>query len=175
MAALGAMASADPEPNATLRAIADLVRRLERQAPIPFLFELEYDLGPPEHRRRVKLSNLPDEFQNETVPGDRMRVSVHDDSGPPGIDILPPLVVAFTTGSEDEWERLDDESETFSMGDADEAVPVANVRTWVETMKELQMDYEYKEYPGLSHGPIMAGSMADIYAYFAKHSKPATR
>jgi predicted peptidase len=60
-----------------------------------------------------------------------------------------------------------------SMGDADEAVPVANVRTWVETMKELRMDYEYKEYPGLSHGPIMAGSMADIYAFFAKHSKPA--
>jgi predicted peptidase len=58
-----------------------------------------------------------------------------------------------------------------SMGDADEAVPVANVRTWVDTMKELQMDYEYKEYSGLSHGPIMAGSMADIYAYFAKHSK----
>jgi predicted peptidase len=60
-----------------------------------------------------------------------------------------------------------------SMGDIDEAVPVANVRTWVETMKELQMNYEYKEYPGLSHGPIIAGSMADIYAFFAKHSKPA--
>jgi predicted peptidase len=56
-----------------------------------------------------------------------------------------------------------------SMGDADEAVPVDNVRTWVATMKELQMNYVYKEYPGLSHGPIMAGSMADIYAFFAKH------
>jgi predicted peptidase len=62
-----------------------------------------------------------------------------------------------------------------SMGDADEAVPVANVRTWVETMKELRMSYEYKEYPGLTHGPIMAGSMEDIYAFFAKHSKPAAR
>ena len=61
-----------------------------------------------------------------------------------------------------------------SMGDIDEAVPVANVRTWVETMKELEMNYEYKEYPGLSHGPIIAGSMADIYAFFAKHSKPAS-
>jgi predicted peptidase len=58
-----------------------------------------------------------------------------------------------------------------SMGDADEAVPVDNVRTWVETMKELKMDYEYKEYPGLSHGPIMAGSMADVYAFFAKHKR----
>lgn len=60
-----------------------------------------------------------------------------------------------------------------SMGDADEAVPVENVRTWVDSMKELAMDYEYKEYPGLSHGPIMAGSMTDIYAFFAQHSKRA--
>jgi predicted peptidase len=60
-----------------------------------------------------------------------------------------------------------------SMGDADEAVPVANVRTWVDTMKELQMNYEYKEYPGVTHGPIMGASMSDIYAFFAKHSKPA--
>jgi poly(3-hydroxybutyrate) depolymerase len=60
-----------------------------------------------------------------------------------------------------------------SMGDADEAVPVANVRTWVETMKELQMNYEYKEYPGVTHGPIMSASMPDIYKFFEKHSKPA--
>ncbi|HET9358552.1 MAG TPA: prolyl oligopeptidase family serine peptidase [Vicinamibacterales bacterium] len=60
-----------------------------------------------------------------------------------------------------------------SMGDADEAVPVANVRMWVDTMKELQMNYEYKEYPGVTHGPIMAASMADIYAFFARHSRPA--
>jgi dienelactone hydrolase len=62
-----------------------------------------------------------------------------------------------------------------SMGDADEAVPVANVRTWVDTMKELQLNYEYKEYPGVTHGPIMGASMADIYAFFAKHTKPVAR
>ena len=62
-----------------------------------------------------------------------------------------------------------------SMGDADEAVPVANVRTWVETMKELQMNFEYKEYPGVTHGPIMGASMDSIYAFFAQHSKPSTR
>ena len=62
-----------------------------------------------------------------------------------------------------------------SMGDADEAVPVANVRTWVDTMKELRMDVEYTEYPGVTHGPIMAASMESIYAFFARHSKPAAR
>lgn len=60
-----------------------------------------------------------------------------------------------------------------TMGDADEAVPVANVRTWVETMKELQLNHVYKEFPGVTHGPIMAASMDDIYAFFAKHSRPA--
>jgi poly(3-hydroxybutyrate) depolymerase len=60
-----------------------------------------------------------------------------------------------------------------SMGDADEAVPVANVRTWVDTMKELQLNFEYKEHPGITHGPIIAASMSDIYAFFARHSKPA--
>jgi predicted peptidase len=58
-----------------------------------------------------------------------------------------------------------------SMGDADEAVPVANVRMWVDTMRELNLNYEYKEYPGVTHGPIIAASMPDIYAFFAKHSK----
>lgn len=62
-----------------------------------------------------------------------------------------------------------------SMGDADEAVPVANVRLWVDTMKELQMNFEYKEHPGVTHGPIMAAAMPDIYAFFAKHSKSAAR
>jgi predicted peptidase len=62
-----------------------------------------------------------------------------------------------------------------SMGDADEAVPVANVRMWVDTMKELQMNFEYKEHPGVTHGPIMGASMSDIYEYFAKHTKRAAR
>jgi predicted peptidase len=60
-----------------------------------------------------------------------------------------------------------------TMGDADEAVPVANVRTWVETMKELQLNHVYKEFPGVTHGPIMAAAMPDIYAFFATHTKPA--
>jgi dipeptidyl aminopeptidase/acylaminoacyl peptidase len=62
-----------------------------------------------------------------------------------------------------------------SMGDADEAVSVESVREWVDTMKELQMNYEYKEYPGVTHGPIMGASMEDIYRFFAKHSRPAAR
>ena len=56
-------------------------------------------------------------------------------------------------------------------GDADEAVPVTNTRMWADTMKELQMDYEYKEYPGVTHGPIIEAAMPDIFAFFQKHTK----
>jgi poly(3-hydroxybutyrate) depolymerase len=56
-------------------------------------------------------------------------------------------------------------------GDIDEAVPVANTRMWVETMKELGMSYEYVELPGITHGPVIMASQKDVYAFFAKHSK----
>lgn len=58
-------------------------------------------------------------------------------------------------------------------GDADELVPVANTRMWVETMKELSLTHEYKEYPGVTHGPIIEAAMPDIFAFFAKHTKRA--
>jgi predicted peptidase len=56
-------------------------------------------------------------------------------------------------------------------GDADEAVPVANTRMWVATMKDMRMKYEYKEYPGLTHGPIIEAAMPDIFAFFKAHKK----
>lgn len=58
-------------------------------------------------------------------------------------------------------------------GDADEAVPVTNTRMWVETMKELKLNHEYKEYPGVTHGPIIEAAMPDIFEFFKKHTKPA--
>lgn len=56
-------------------------------------------------------------------------------------------------------------------GDADEAVPVTNTRMWVDTMKELGMNYEYVEMPGITHGPVITASQKDVYAFFAKHTK----
>jgi predicted peptidase len=60
-------------------------------------------------------------------------------------------------------------------GDADEAVPVANTRMWVDTMKEMNMNYQYKEVPGAMHGPIIGIGMPDVFAFFNKQVKPATR
>ena len=58
-------------------------------------------------------------------------------------------------------------------GDADEMVPIANTRKWADKLKELNMTYEYDEMPGLTHGPIIEGALPNVYAFFAKHSKPA--
>jgi hypothetical protein len=33
------------------------------------------------------------------------------------------------------------------------------------------MNYEYKEYPGVTHGPIIEAAMPDIFAFLAKHSQ----
>ena len=63
----------------------------------------------------------------------------------------------------------------FVHGDADELVPVANTRQWVEKAKELGMTYEYNEMPGVTHGPVIEDALPSIYAFFAKHSKTASR
>lgn len=56
-------------------------------------------------------------------------------------------------------------------GDIDEMVPVANTREWVDVMKGLNMEYEYVEQPGITHGPVIQSGLKPIYEFFAKHSK----
>jgi dipeptidyl aminopeptidase/acylaminoacyl peptidase len=57
-------------------------------------------------------------------------------------------------------------------GDMDTAVPVTLSRTWVETMKGLNMTHQYIEVPGGDHGSVISSHQAEIYAFFAKYSKP---
>jgi len=56
-------------------------------------------------------------------------------------------------------------------GDMDEMVPVTNTRTWVDTMKEMNLNFEYVEQPGISHGPVIQTGLKPIYEFFAKHTK----
>jgi predicted esterase len=60
-------------------------------------------------------------------------------------------------------------------GDMDTAVPVTLSRTWVEVMKTLNMPHQYIEVAGGDHGSVISGSMPDVFAFFAKHSKSASR
>ncbi len=56
-------------------------------------------------------------------------------------------------------------------GDIDEVVPVTNTHAWVDAMKELKMNYEFIEQPGITHGPVIESGLKPIYAFFAKHKK----
>jgi poly(3-hydroxybutyrate) depolymerase len=58
-------------------------------------------------------------------------------------------------------------------GDMDTLVPVAGARQWIEKMKELKMTHEYVEVPGGDHGSVLTTGAADIFAFFAKHTKAA--
>lgn len=56
-------------------------------------------------------------------------------------------------------------------GDADRVVAASNTRLWVETMKQLGMDYKYVELPGIDHGPVIAASQQAVYDFFDAHTK----
>jgi pimeloyl-ACP methyl ester carboxylesterase len=56
-------------------------------------------------------------------------------------------------------------------GDADEVVPPANTRMWAQTLQELNVDHEYIEQPGVTHGPVITTSQKAIYDFFARHPR----
>ena len=58
-----------------------------------------------------------------------------------------------------------------TQGDADTLVPPTNTRLWIDTMKELKLDYEYKEIPGADHGSVIEQGMPGIFAFFEAHSR----
>jgi len=68
--------------------------------------------------------------------------------------------------------RVKDMPVILVQGDADTLVPVAGTRRWADELKALNMDYEYKELPGIDHGRVLEAGMADIFKFFDKHVKP---
>ena len=56
-------------------------------------------------------------------------------------------------------------------GDMDTVVPTSVGRAWVEAMKALNMNYQYIEVPGGDHGSVISSHQAEIFAFFAKHSR----
>ena len=56
-------------------------------------------------------------------------------------------------------------------GDMDTVVPPAVGRAWVEAMKTLKIDHRYIEVPGGDHGSVITSHQAEIFAFFAKHSR----
>jgi len=56
-------------------------------------------------------------------------------------------------------------------GVEDYAVEIKYTHQWIETMKELNMDYYYLEFPFGDHGTIIADGMPDIFRFFARYTK----
>jgi predicted esterase len=57
-------------------------------------------------------------------------------------------------------------------GDMDTVVPVTVGRAWAEAMKSVPMkDYQYIEVPGGDHGTVIGSHQAEVFAFFARHSK----
>ena len=57
-------------------------------------------------------------------------------------------------------------------GADDEVVNVSISRDqWVPTLEELGIEHEYVEQPGITHGPVITSSQADIFRFFEAHSK----
>jgi predicted peptidase len=88
---------------------------------------------------------------------------------------LAPIAPAAFSLNPDSLKAIPSMPLIFVHGDKDEAVPVDLSRRWVDKLKELNMTYEYNEMPGVSHGPIIEQGLPSAYAFFAKHSKPASR
>lgn len=57
-------------------------------------------------------------------------------------------------------------------GDMDTVVPVTVGRAWAEAMKSIPMkDYKYIEVPGGDHGTVIGSHQAELFAFFARHSR----
>jgi pimeloyl-ACP methyl ester carboxylesterase len=57
-------------------------------------------------------------------------------------------------------------------GDLDTVVPVTVGRAWAEAMKSIPMkDYQYIEVAGGDHGTVIGSHQAELFAFFARHSR----
>ena len=57
-------------------------------------------------------------------------------------------------------------------GDMDTVVPVTVGRAWAEAMKSIPMkDSQYIEVPGGDHGTVIGSHQAQVFAFFARHSR----
>ena len=61
----------------------------------------------------------------------------------------------------------------LTVGDRDSLI--TSSRSFSEQLKALNVDHQYVEKPGLDHGTIIMGAMPDVFPFFQKHVKGATR
>lgn len=60
-------------------------------------------------------------------------------------------------------------------GGKDTAVPQQYTRQWIDTMKEMDINYEYIEQSYGDHGTVIGDGMPAIFRFFKEHNKPANQ
>ena len=56
-------------------------------------------------------------------------------------------------------------------GGADTVVPPTNTRAWVESLKSLEMDHKYIEFPEGDHGTVINDGMPGIFEFFKGNTR----
>lgn len=103
-----------------LKALSDLIKKLENSSYIEYRFWLEYDLGEDKRKdkpkRKILLSNVEEDPDNEEATRiGRVQAWVDDIEEPfSSKEHLPDVVVAFTTGSEAGWESLEESQSSIN-------------------------------------------------------------
>lgn len=96
-----------------LQAIVDIFLKLERDAPVPFGFELTYELGEGPERRKVHITNRANENGREEKL-EKAKVLVNGNEESMSSEILPSTILVFSSGSEAQWLTLGRPDETES-------------------------------------------------------------
>jgi poly(3-hydroxybutyrate) depolymerase len=56
-------------------------------------------------------------------------------------------------------------------GGADTVVPATNTRAWVESLKSLEMEHKYLEFPQGDHGNVITDGMPGIFDFFKANTR----
>jgi alpha-beta hydrolase superfamily lysophospholipase len=56
-------------------------------------------------------------------------------------------------------------------GGADTVVPPTNTRAWVESLKSLEMNHKYIEFPQGDHGNVINDGMPQIFEFFKANTR----
>jgi len=138
-----------------LRLLLDIMRCLERNNSPDYGFILEYDLGHDDPQKKIKkkavkitnIAQTPDAIEvNDNFILDEPEAWVDNASEPVRVDkdILPKIVVAFTTGSETAWKELEKEDRNKSEGS------FAPLPQDLSARKEILRERAAQELPGWS-------------------------
>ncbi|MEQ8995137.1 MAG: AAA family ATPase [Coleofasciculus sp. B1-GNL1-01] len=135
-----------------LKILWNLMQQLEGNPYIEYPFELEYELGTDNQKRTIKISNRHEDPETEEMIFTPVP-SALENNQPIAIsrDILPELVVAFTTGSEGEWD-LGGDQKSFDSGNLAELQDLSQLERAIRELPGKRTNLEITEGRNTSEG-----------------------